>query len=83
MLSERDRQVLDFEERLWQLDASKQSGIRAQLGMSVIRYSQILRRVVDDPEALKYAPMATRRLRKRRDEQQSIHRSATVIGRRQ
>ncbi|GBE26049.1 hypothetical protein BMS3Bbin02_02342 [bacterium BMS3Bbin02] len=83
MLSERDRQVLDFEERLWQLDATKQSGIRIQLGMSVTRYSQILRRLVDDPEALRYAPMVTRRLRKRRDEHQVRYRSDIVLGRRQ
>ncbi len=71
MLSERDRRVLDFEERLWQLDASKQSGIRTQLGMSVTRYSQILRRVVDEPEALEYSPLLVRRLRKRRDAYQA------------
>jgi uncharacterized protein DUF3263 len=68
MLTERDRQVLDFEGRRWQLEIPKQAGIRMYLDMSVTRYSQILRRLVDDPDALVYAPLVTRRLRRIREE---------------
>jgi uncharacterized protein DUF3263 len=67
MLTERDRQVLDFEGRRWQLEIPKQAGIRIYLDMSVTRYSQILRRLVDEPEALAYAPLVTRRLRRIRE----------------
>ncbi|NOX24488.1 MAG: DUF3263 domain-containing protein [Actinobacteria bacterium] len=82
MLSERDRRVLDFEERLWQLDISKQSGIRRALDMSVTRYSQILRRAMDDPDALTYAPLLTRRLRRQRDARRAQQRASTSCERR-
>jgi len=82
MLSERDRRVLDFEERLWQLDISKQSGVRRTLDMSVTRYSQILRRAMDDPDALTYAPLLTRRLRRQRDTWRAQQRASTSRERR-
>lgn len=67
MLSDCERQVLDFEGCWWQATGSKQRVIRVGLDMSMVRYCQILRNVIDDPEALVYAPLVTRRLRKRRD----------------
>ncbi|MCH7668203.1 MAG: DUF3263 domain-containing protein [Acidobacteria bacterium] len=67
MLSDCERRVLDFEGCWWQATGPKQRAIRVGLDMSMVRYSQILRNVIDDPEALVYAPLVTRRLRRRRD----------------
>jgi hypothetical protein len=68
MLADRDRTVLDFENSWWLYPGPKDRAIREYLGMSATRYYQALRRLIDDPAALTYAPLTVRRLRKlRRD----------------
>ena len=66
MLSERDEAVLDFEGSWWLYPEPKDLAVREYLGMSATRYYQVLRRLVDDDEALSYAPLVVRRLRKMR-----------------
>ena len=68
MLSERDRDVLDFEASWWLYPGPKDRAIREYLGMSATRYYQVLRRLIDDPEALQSAPMTVRRLRRVRED---------------
>lgn len=68
MLSERDRKVLEFEGRWWTYPGPKDRAIKEYVGISATRYYQILRRVLDHPEALAYAPLTVRRLRRVRDE---------------
>ncbi len=67
MLSDRDRRVLDFESRWWHFPGPKDHDIREVLGMSATRYYQILRRLLDDADALAADPMTIRRLRRVRD----------------
>ncbi len=64
MLSMRDKKVLDFEGSWWLYPGPKDRAIRDYLDMSATRYYQCLRRLVDDDEALAYAPLAVRRMRK-------------------
>lgn len=64
-LTERDRAVLDMEGRFWRHAGTKEAAIRAELGMTQVRYYQVLRRLVDDPAALAYAPVTVNRLRRR------------------
>lgn len=68
MVSERDREVLDFENSWWLYPGPKDRAIREYLGMSATRYYQRLRRLIDETEALEYAPLTIRRLRKMRRE---------------
>lgn len=68
MLSERDRDVLEFEARWWQYPGPKDQAIRQYLEMSATRYYQVLRRLVDDPEAERVDPLTVRRLRRVREE---------------
>lgn len=68
MLTERDRRVLDFEREWWHYPSPKDRAVREYLHMSATRYYQILRRLVDDQEALAYDPLTVRRLRKVRDD---------------
>jgi hypothetical protein len=75
-LSNRDKKVLDFEGSWWLYPGPKDRAIRDYLDISATRYYQVLRRLVDDEEALRYAPLTLRRLRKI---QQS--RRETLIGR--
>ena len=63
-LSKRDVRVLDFEGSWWLYPQPKDRAIKEYLGMSATRYYQVLRRLVDDDEALAYAPLTVRRLRR-------------------
>lgn len=65
MLSDSDRAVLDFEGRFWKYAGTKEAAIAAEFGISVVRYYQRLVRLLDDPEALAYAPALIYRLRRR------------------
>ncbi len=78
MLSERDRKVLDFEGSWWQFPGPKDRAISDYLEMSSTRYYQALRRLMDDDEAARYAPLTVHRLRKvRRDR---LERIASDVG---
>jgi len=68
MLTDREKSVLEFEGSWWLYPGPKDRAIRDYLTMSATRYYQILRRVLDHPEALQYAPLTVRRLRRVRDE---------------
>jgi len=68
MVSERDREVLDFEGSWWLFPGPKDRAIREYLEMSATRYYQAVRRLLDDEEAIAYAPMTVLRLRRMRDE---------------
>src|SRR3954467_8843346 len=58
-LSDRDRAILELE-RDWWLDAgtTKEAAIRARLGLSATRYRELLNELLDDPDALAFAPPA-------------------------
>ncbi len=79
MLTERDRQVLDFEGSWWLYPEPKDRAIRDYLDMSATRYYQRLRRLVEDEEALRYAPLAVRRTR--RLQQKRLARIAEKVSR--
>ncbi|MGB5167477.1 MAG: DUF3263 domain-containing protein [Acidimicrobiia bacterium] len=68
MVSERDRKVLDFEGSWWLFPGPKDRAIREYLEMSATRYYQAVRRLIDDDEAIAYAPMTVLRLRRMRDQ---------------
>jgi hypothetical protein len=68
MMSERDRQVLDFEGSWWLFPGPKDRAIREYLHMSATLYYQTIRRLIDDDEAEGYAPLAVLRLRRMRSQ---------------
>lgn len=68
VLTDREKSVLEFEGSWWLYPGPKDRAIRDYLTMSATRYYQILRRLLDDPEALEFAPLTVKRLRKVRDE---------------
>lgn len=67
MLTQREIAVLDFERSYWLVPGPKDRAIQESLGMTATRYYQILRLVVDKPEALDYDPLTVRRVRRTRD----------------
>jgi hypothetical protein len=65
-LSDRDRAILDFERGWWTRPGPKEAAIRAELGVSATRYYEILRTLVDRPEAFEYDPLTVTRVRRER-----------------
>ncbi|TWS25400.1 DUF3263 domain-containing protein [Tsukamurella sputi] len=63
-LTDRERAILDFEAAWWQQRGAKEDAIRAQFDLSPIRYTQILNRLLDRPEAIAYSPAVVNRLRR-------------------
>jgi Protein of unknown function (DUF3263) len=61
-LDDRARAILDFEREAWKLQVPKERAIRERFGFSSARYHQLLHRIVDGPDALRYDPMLVRRL---------------------
>lgn len=73
-LSDRDRQVLDLEATFWRTTGAKTEAIRG-LNLTATRYYQILNRLLDNPDALAYAPTTINRLRRlRKDPRRGAHR---------
>lgn len=66
-MTDTDRAILDVEAKLWRYAATKEQHVRDMLGLAPTRYYQRLARLIDDPEAVAYAPATIRRLRARRE----------------
>lgn len=66
-LSESDARLLAFEERAPRSAGTKEEAIRAQLGISPIRYYQRLNLLIDVPAAMSAHPVLLSRLRRVRD----------------
>ena len=63
-LTDRDRQMLDFEGQWWKYAGLKEQAIREKFDMSATRYAQCLNALLDNPAALAHDPMTVKRLRR-------------------
>jgi hypothetical protein len=61
-LTERDREILEFEERWPVPSGAKDHAIRQALGMRPARYYQLLNALIEKPAALAGEPMLVRSL---------------------
>lgn len=66
-LSVRDRALLALERRSWAGPGAKERAIREGLGISPVRYYQLLNALIDDERALREDPVTVNRLRRLRD----------------
>ena len=66
-LTPREQAILDFERGWCHRVGSKESAIRADLGLSATRYYAILQRLCDVAAARAYDPLVIHRLRRQRD----------------
>jgi hypothetical protein len=66
-LSERDREMLDFEALWWRDEGAKGEEIRRRFGVSPVRYYQQLNALISRPEALDVAPVVVGALLRRRE----------------
>jgi len=66
-LTQRDRDILDFERSWWTATSPKDVQIRERFELSTTRYHQILNEMLDTEEAMAYDPLVVRRLQRQRD----------------
>ncbi|MEU9062532.1 DUF3263 domain-containing protein [Streptomyces sp. NPDC048430] len=66
-LSDQERAVLALERRSWPGPGAKERAIREDLGISPVRYYQLLNALLDDRRALEADPVTVNRLRRVRD----------------
>lgn len=66
-LSGQERAVLALERRSWPGPGAKERAVREQLGISPVRYYQVLNALLDDRRALEEDPVTVNRLRRVRD----------------
>ena len=78
-LSDRDREILEFERQWWKYAGAKEQAIRDLCDMSATRYYQVLNALIDNPAALEADPMLVKRLRRMRAARQRA-RSARRLG---
>src|SRR3954452_23449678 len=78
-LSERDREILNFERQWWKYAGAKEQAVRDKFDMSSTRYYQVLNALIDRPEWLFSAPLPARRPRRLRAPRQRA-RSARRLG---
>ncbi len=78
-LSERDREILNFERQWWKYAGAKEQAVRDKFDMSSTRYYQVLNALIDRPDALAFDPLLVRRLRRLRAARQRA-RSARRLG---
>ncbi|MEU3407239.1 DUF3263 domain-containing protein [Streptomyces sp. NPDC006670] len=70
-LSDAEAAVLAYEGRSWPGPGAKERAIREGLGLSPVRYYQLLNALMDDPRALAHAPGTVNRLRRIREAQRA------------
>lgn len=59
--------ILHMENRLWIESGPKDAAILLELGLSPLRYYQLLNVLLDDGRALRHNPVLVNRLRRRRE----------------
>lgn len=74
-LTERARKILDFEQVRYQYQGAKEEVIRARFG-NVTHYYMELNQLLDQREAIEYAPLLTARLRARRTTRLGVRRAS-------
>ena len=65
-LTERDRRILALEGRTFRYVGAKERAIREEIGLSKVAYYVRLNALLDEPAALRAAPVVVNRLRARR-----------------
>jgi hypothetical protein len=65
-LSERDRELLDFEREWWRFAGAKDAAIRDRFACSAAEYYQALNRLLDREAAVAHDSLLVRRLRRQR-----------------
>lgn len=79
MLTDTDRARLDFEAQTWKYAAAKDAAILRTFGETSTAYYAQLGRLLDDPDALAYAPATVRRLVRLRDRRRAVRAAGRCV----
>jgi hypothetical protein len=71
MLTVRQKMALDIAGRRYRYEAVREQHVRERLGCTPTRFWQIVDALLDDPEALAYAPTTVRRLARLREQRRA------------
>jgi len=71
-MDDTDRGILDTEGSWWKYSAAKDAHIRDTFGLTSVAYYARLGALLDDPDALAYAPATVRRLVRLRDRRRAV-----------
>lgn len=77
-LTQRDKDMLDFERTWWTESGPKEEAIVERFELTTTRYYEKLNRLLDSPEAAAYDPLVVRRLRRIRDRRRQARVDAVV-----
>lgn len=69
-LSDRDREILEFERQWWKYAGAKETAVREKFDMSGVRYYQVVDWLIDQPAALAYDAQLVKRLQRLREARQ-------------
>jgi len=78
-LTQRDRDILDFERSWWTATSPKDVQIRERFELSATRYYQLLSELLKDGEAMSYDPLVVRRLQRQRDRRRRARLEPRVV----
>lgn len=70
-LGSREQSILALERRGFPAPGAKERAIREDLGLSPVRYYQLLNALLDDPRALAHDPVTVNRLRRIREKRRT------------
>lgn len=79
-LSERDADMLDFEDNWFTSAVPKEQAIMERFGISTTRYYQHLNTLIDTPAALAHKPLLVKRLRRMRQTRQAARSARRLRG---
>ncbi|MCH2627891.1 MAG: DUF3263 domain-containing protein [Acidimicrobiales bacterium] len=72
-LSQRDLDILEFEQSWWESDVPKDQAVREQFQLTESEYALVLDELIASDEALVAEPLLVRRLRRIRDRRRQEH----------
>ena len=79
ILTQRDREILDFERTWWDSPAPKDVQILERFELSATRYQQLLTTLLEDEEAMVYDPPVVRRLQRQRERRRRARFESPVV----
>ena len=78
-LTQRDREILDFERTWWDSPAPKDVQVLERFELSATRYQQLLTVLLEDEAAMAYDPLVVRRLQRQRERRRRARFESPVV----
>ena len=73
VLTEREKDILDFEQSWWSLSIPREQAVRDRFQLTETEYVELLELLIATEAALEAAPLLVRRLRRMKDRRRQEH----------